>query len=588
MAHAFLRLLDLSKHYGGVRAVEALSLDIRAGEVFALLGPSGCGKTTTLRIIAGLEVPDAGEILHRDRPLVSVPRRQFVPPEKRRLGMVFQSYAVWPHMTVFENVAYPLRLRGLRGAALREKVARTLDIVGLGGLEARPAPHLFGGQQQRVALARALVYEPEILLLDEPLSNLDAKLREQMRVELKLLQRQLGITMIFVTHDQMEALSLADRLAVMNQGRIEQLGTPRELYERPQTPFVRDFLGQCVVLRGQVGEPSGTLGRVVLGEAAGELFYDQGAAPAAAAVGAPVLVSVRPEDVEVPAARSIATSATRRSPRSAGSSRTSSWRPPTASPSASPSSARRSTATRADRSGSKRTRSSPRWRGASGSGRFRTRSSSTRRWTSPGRSTARSRRPCSRYRSTLASSGPPGPRRSWSACPAGRSNNPADGATPSRRFLRRHDEHIPSRLAIQQPSSSWGCPPVEGAVRRIDGALPTALWPPSTPPPDRIESWRQTPPAHWRARDEVFPVPYGEPGPRSILPGLRCPRARLTLACQKCGTGLPGGAHFYLRCGEPVGAEPPGPPRFALSAPIPPSTSRREDPYLPERARRRA
>ena len=299
MAESFLSLRDVSKQYGKIHAVEALSLEIRAGEIFALLGPSGCGKTTTLRIIAGLEVPDAGEVFFRDRLLVSVPRRRFLAPEKRRMGMVFQSYAIWPHMTVFENVAYPLRLRGLRGASLRDKVVATLETVGLHGLESRPAPLLSGGQQQRVALARALIYEPEILLLDEPLSNLDAKLREQMRVELKLLQRQLGITMVVVTHDQMEALSLADRLAVLNLGRVEQLGTPRDLYERPETSFVRDFLGKCVVLQGQLAESRGTVGRIDLPEAGGRLVYDRERAPTVATAGTRVLVSVRPEDIDV-------------------------------------------------------------------------------------------------------------------------------------------------------------------------------------------------------------------------------------------------------------------------------------------------
>ena len=296
---ALLGLHEISKRYGGVVAVDGLSLEIGGGEIFALLGPSGCGKTTTLRIIAGLEVPDAGEVLHRDRVLVSVARRRFVAPEKRGVGMVFQSYAIWPHMTVFDNVAYPLRLRGVRGAALRDKVMATLQTVGLQGVEARPAPLLSGGQQQRVALARALVYEPEILLLDEPLSNLDAKLREQMRVELKLLQRQLGLTMIVVTHDQIEALSLSDRLAVLSGGRVEQVGTPRELYERPATAFVRDFLGKCATLRGRLVEGGGATGRVALPEAGGELAYDRRTAALAASDGAPVFVSVRPEDISV-------------------------------------------------------------------------------------------------------------------------------------------------------------------------------------------------------------------------------------------------------------------------------------------------
>ena len=185
--------------------------------------------------------------------MASAARRLFVPPHKRNLGMVFQSYAIWPHMTVFENVAYPLELRGGRRAAIREKVARVLDLVGLTGLEGRAATLLSGGQMQRLALCRALVYEPDLLLLDEPFSNLDAKLREQMRIEVKLLQRRLGITVLFVTHDQIEALSLSDRIAVMQRGRVEQVGPPRSLYDQPASAFIRDFLGQTVILRGRLG-----------------------------------------------------------------------------------------------------------------------------------------------------------------------------------------------------------------------------------------------------------------------------------------------------------------------------------------------
>ncbi len=224
--------------------MDRASLDVRRGEVFTLLGPSGCGKTTTLRLVAGLERPDGGEITLRGRVVASAPRRVFVAPNRRNLGMVFQSYAIWPHMTVFENVAYPLTLRGLgRGGDPRSRVARVLDLVGLAGMEARSATLLSGGQMQRLALCRALVYEPDLLLLDEPFSNLDAKLREQMRLELRVLQRRLGITVLFVTHDQIEALSLSDRIAVMRQGRVEQVGPPRSLYEQPASAFVRDFLG---------------------------------------------------------------------------------------------------------------------------------------------------------------------------------------------------------------------------------------------------------------------------------------------------------------------------------------------------------
>src|SRR5437867_8157725 len=209
-----LRLDGVTKVFGAVRALDGASLEVERGEIFTLLGPSGCGKTTTLRLVAGLEHPDAGEIALRGRVVASVPRRLFVPPHKRNLGMVFQSYAIWPHMNVFENVAYPLRLRGVKRRAIRARVTQVLDLAGLGGLERRSATLLSGGQMQRLALCRALVYEPDLLLLDEPFSNLDAKLREQMRVELKLLQRRLGITILFVTHDQIEALSQIGRAHV--------------------------------------------------------------------------------------------------------------------------------------------------------------------------------------------------------------------------------------------------------------------------------------------------------------------------------------------------------------------------------------
>jgi ABC-type Fe3+/spermidine/putrescine transport system ATPase subunit len=295
-----LRLDGVSKLFGPVPAVDDATLQIRRGELFTLLGPSGCGKTTTLRLVAGLERPDAGEIALRGRLVAAPARRTFVAPHRRNLGMVFQSYAIWPHMSVFENVAYPLRLRRTPRAAIDDRVARVLELVGLQGLQARPATLLSGGQMQRLALCRALVYEPDLLLLDEPFSNLDAKLREQMRVELKLLQRRLGVTVLFVTHDQIEALSLSDRIAVMQQGRVEQVGPPRALYEHPATAFVRDFLGQTVILRGRVaGGPPERLavkldavfgGRVVTGHAAA------GTAPAA---GAEAHVAIRPEDVEV-------------------------------------------------------------------------------------------------------------------------------------------------------------------------------------------------------------------------------------------------------------------------------------------------
>jgi iron(III) transport system ATP-binding protein len=244
-----------------VRAVDDVSFDVRRGEFLTLLGPSGCGKSTTLRLIAGLERPDEGEIQVDGRLVTSPRRRVYVPPEKRGMGMVFQSYAVWPHMTVFENVAFPLRVRGRPAAEVKARVSQVLEVIGLGGLADRPAPELSGGQQQRVALGRALVADPTLLLLDEPFSNLDARLREGMRVEMGQLQRRLGLTTIFVTHDQTEAMMLSDRIFVMNGGRVEQTGTPREVYERPGSRFVMDFLGRINYLRAHVARlPNGGLG----------------------------------------------------------------------------------------------------------------------------------------------------------------------------------------------------------------------------------------------------------------------------------------------------------------------------------------
>lgn len=241
-----------------VKAVHDLTLDAPEGKIMTLLGPSGCGKSTTLRCIAGLERPEDGEILFDRRVIFSRTRRVFVPPEKRNIGMVFQSYAIWPHLTVFENVAYPLQVRHVPPHLVRELVHQVLALVGLSGLGDRPAPFLSGGQQQRVALARALVYEPSMLLLDEPLSNLDAKVREQVREDLRSLQHQLKITTIYVTHDQLEALSLSDIVAVMHDGRVIEVGTPQELYERPRERFTCDFLGEISYLRGTVVARDGT------------------------------------------------------------------------------------------------------------------------------------------------------------------------------------------------------------------------------------------------------------------------------------------------------------------------------------------
>jgi len=252
MAAAVLEFSGVTKRFGSQAAVDRVSFTVAPGELFTLLGPSGCGKTTTLRLVAGLEQPDEGEIFLNGEPVASPQRGFFLAPDKRRMGMVFQSYAIWPHLTVFENVAFPLKVRREPTQVVRKRVSEALELVGLGGLEERGATALSGGQQQRVALARALVYTPTVLLLDEPLSNLDAKLREQMRFELRSLQRRLKLSVLYVTHDQSEAMTLSDRIAVVHQGRLEQVGTPSEVYERPATPFVGDFLGRTVVLEGTV------------------------------------------------------------------------------------------------------------------------------------------------------------------------------------------------------------------------------------------------------------------------------------------------------------------------------------------------
>jgi iron(III) transport system ATP-binding protein len=236
---------------GEVRALRGVSFEVGKGELFTLLGPSGCGKTTTLRCIAGLEQPLWGEILIDDHPVFSAANGKFVPPERRNIGMVFQSYAIWPHMTVFQNVAYPLA-RDANRAETGERVARILDRLSLGALADRLAPNLSGGQQQRVALARALVAQPQVLLLDEPLSNLDAKLREQMRFELKALQESFGITTVYVTHDQEEALALSDRIGLMHEGALIEVGSPADLYLRPAHRVTADFLGTANFIPAQV------------------------------------------------------------------------------------------------------------------------------------------------------------------------------------------------------------------------------------------------------------------------------------------------------------------------------------------------
>ncbi|MBI3078514.1 MAG: ABC transporter ATP-binding protein [Deltaproteobacteria bacterium] len=297
-----LEVRGLAKRFvgpeGSVQAVADVSFRVPRGTLFTLLGPSGCGKTTTLRCVAGLERPEAGEIvLHGAAPslLASVERRITVPANRRPIGMVFQSYAIWPHMTVFENVAYPLRIKRTPQAEMRRRVMEVLEVVGLASLRDRGATQLSGGQQQRVALARALVREPQLLLLDEPLSNLDAKLREQMRAELRALQRRLGITTLYVTHDQVEALAISDTIAVMDRGRILAQGTPREIYHRPGNEFVADFVGLMNVIEGRL-DPERREGLRRVSTPLGPLYVPEGEG---IEPGAAVKVLVRPENLHL-------------------------------------------------------------------------------------------------------------------------------------------------------------------------------------------------------------------------------------------------------------------------------------------------
>jgi len=281
--------------YRSVRAVDDVSLDIAEGEVFTLLGPSGCGKTTTLRMIAGLETPDQGDILFKGRPIVRSRDRLVVPTNKRNVGMVFQSYAIWPHMTVRENVTFPLKIRGSRARAAAAEVDKVLELVEMLPFADRHPHELSGGQQQRVALARTLVYQPALLLLDEPLSNLDAKLRERTRSWLKELQSRLRLTTIFVTHDQTEALSLSDRIIVLDGGRIMQIGTPQEIYRDPATPFIADFIGGSNFLAGTVKALVNGQAHVALPD--GQLLSV--AASPALTPGQRVTVSIRPQSVHL-------------------------------------------------------------------------------------------------------------------------------------------------------------------------------------------------------------------------------------------------------------------------------------------------
>jgi spermidine/putrescine ABC transporter ATP-binding subunit len=243
-----IQLKDIVKRFGTLEAVSHVSLEIRDGELFTLLGPSGCGKTTLLRLIGGFHKPDNGEIYFDGKPVSPIP------PYERNIGMVFQNYALWPHMTISNNITYGLKLKKIPRPEIANKVSHVLKLVNLTGLEKRYPGQLSGGQQQRVALARALVLNPNVLLLDEPLSNLDAKIRIQVRAEIRKLQKELAVTTIYVTHDQEEALTLSDRIAVVNHGKLMQIGTPRDLYQRPENPFVADFIGINNLIPGVVQE----------------------------------------------------------------------------------------------------------------------------------------------------------------------------------------------------------------------------------------------------------------------------------------------------------------------------------------------
>ncbi len=283
-----VQLIDLAKNYGIHQAVRSIDLDIREGEFFSLLGPSGCGKTTTLRMIAGFERPTAGQVLLDGKDVSDTP------PNQRNVNTVFQSYALFSHLTVAENVAFGLRFTRASKEETRERVDRALSLVQMREFGGRKPGQLSGGQQQRVALARALILNPSVLLLDEPLGALDAKLRKALQIELKALQEEVGITFVYVTHDQEEALTMADRIAVMNEGRIEQIGSPREVYEEPQTSYVADFLGVSNLLDAEaVGRAPDGRCRVRVGEF--ELLISNGQL----SVTGPVKVAVRPERVRV-------------------------------------------------------------------------------------------------------------------------------------------------------------------------------------------------------------------------------------------------------------------------------------------------
>ena len=287
-----LLVKNLIKQFPGndLPALDGVSFTVDEGESVALLGPSGCGKTTTLRCIAGLEHPDQGEIWLDDRQ-ITLNARHLIPPERRGMGMVFQSYSIWPHMTVNENIAIGLRAKGLKKAEAQQKIEEVLELVRMPGLASRPATDLSGGQQQRVALARSLALEPKVLLFDEPLSNLDVTLREQMRFELRELLQRLAITSVYVTHDQTEAFVISDKVCIMHFGKLVQVGTPKEIYQKPTTRFVAEFIGSSNILSGTIRETSGNLVLVDFGN--NQVLWVTGTA----SPNAQVEVSIRREGV---------------------------------------------------------------------------------------------------------------------------------------------------------------------------------------------------------------------------------------------------------------------------------------------------
>jgi iron(III) transport system ATP-binding protein len=294
---AFVRIDNLRKRFGTHAAVDGVSLSVEEGHTLALLGPSGCGKTTILRCIAGLETAHEGRIEIAGQAVFDGAAKINLMPEQRQLGIVFQSYAVWPHMTVAENVGFPLKVRGVASAERAEKVERVLKLVGLGEQSAKSATQLSGGQQQRVALARALVHEPRLVLFDEPMSNLDAQLREHMRMELMVLQARLRFTAIYVTHDQAEAFALAETVVVMNKGRIETMGGPREVAKRPKSPFVARFLGFNVIEGQIIGPSEAGVGYMQVGIGEGAALHAAIGEGAPTRPGAAVELCVRKEHV---------------------------------------------------------------------------------------------------------------------------------------------------------------------------------------------------------------------------------------------------------------------------------------------------